>query len=241
MMMLWPGIDSSHEVRALRRLRSVRVPVVKEPPVREDQVRPEEPDGKWIPFTVGDTQDIISIAYAMRRGYRIVVDGDGVGEITNPKGRSYYILDFGCDCPDKRGNGGSHGGRCKHEHWLRQMRPCEICGGIMILGEFCTAFGETFRRFECPGCGNTRDFDLVLEERADNKASGAPCQRVSPDERCRQAVTWFRTWRNPRCIWSLLEHTPQIAPALLDRLLEEGEGDLADAVATKHALASEVA
>ena len=236
-MLLWPGIDSSAEVKALRRRARLAVATLKEKPEHPETVSEEAPEHPWAPFTVGDSRDILSVAFAMRRGYRIVLDGDGVGEVTNPtRGRSYYILDFQCDCPDRR-RGGSYNGHCKHEHWLGQMRPCEICGGIMFLGEFRTAFGEVLRRFECPGCGNALDFHLVCQERVDRSRAGGTCQRLSPDDRCRQAVDWFKTWRNPKCIWSLLDHAPQLAPALLGRLLEEGEQDLADRVATKHGFA----
>ena len=38
-------------------------------------------------FAVGDTEAKLSLAFAMKAGYRIVLDGDGDALITNPRGR----------------------------------------------------------------------------------------------------------------------------------------------------------
>ena len=89
--------------------------------------------------------------------------------VTNPAGVTYYVYNVECDCPDKLARGGSYQGRCKHELWIGQLRPCEICCGTMALGEFKTCFGEVLKRFECPDCGNARDFGLVRAERRANR------------------------------------------------------------------------
>ena len=124
-------------------------------------------------FVVGDKEAKLSIAHAMAKGYCITLDGDGNAEIVNPDSRAYYVQNFECDCPDKRIRGGSYHGRCKHEGWIGQMRPCEMCGAVMYLGEFKTAFGECLMRFECPACGNARDHELVREERTILRDGGA--------------------------------------------------------------------
>ena len=131
----------------------------------KDMAVKKSDNGKSALLIVGDKEAKLSIAYAMAQGYRLTLDGDGDAEVVNPDGRSYYVQNFECDCTDKRIRGGSYHGRCKHEGWIAQMRPCEMCGAVMYLGEFKTAFGECLMRFDCPGCGNARDHELVQEER----------------------------------------------------------------------------
>ena len=126
--------------------------------------KPVKP-GVRLAFRIGDPADRLSVAHAVAQGYRITLDGDGSAEVTNPAGVTYHVYNFECGCPDKLGNGGTYRGCCKHELWIGQLRPCEMCSGTMALGEFKTCFGEVLKRFECPGCGNVRDFDLVREER----------------------------------------------------------------------------
>jgi hypothetical protein len=126
---------------------------------------PSQVKSKPATWTVGCKDDRLSIAHAMSEGYRITLDGDGAAEVLKSDGTAYHVVHFECDCPDKQGRGGSYAGHCKHEIWVSQLRPCEHCGGIQALGEFLTAFGKTVRRFECPDCGNARDFDLVKGER----------------------------------------------------------------------------
>ena len=65
------------------------------------------------------------MAYAIAQGYRITLDSDGEAVVVNLDGQAYYILNFECDCPDKRVRGGSYQGHCKHEEWIAQIRPCK--------------------------------------------------------------------------------------------------------------------
>lgn len=114
---------------------------------------------------IGEVNHKLSFAHAISRGYRFRLDSDGNCCVLHPLGGAYHIHNFECDCPDKLCRGGSYSGHCKHEVWLAQLRPCDACSAVMALGEFKTCFGEILRRFECPSCGNARDFDLVLYER----------------------------------------------------------------------------
>lgn len=117
-------------------------------------------------FAVGDAEDRLSVAHAMREGYKLTLDGDGCAEIVKPDGTAYHVHAFACDCPDAhRRRGGTYAGHCKHAVWVSQLRPCDLCGQTMALGEFKTAFGETARRFECPVCGQTKVFSVVRAER----------------------------------------------------------------------------
>ena len=70
---------------------------------------------KNIRTLIGDVNEKLSIAYAMKQGYRILLDGDGEAEVLSPSQETYYITHFECNCPDKRCRGGSHKNRCKHE------------------------------------------------------------------------------------------------------------------------------
>ena len=241
MMMFCPGIDSSREVKAVRDRASVPELAVQDPEVPAATALPDQAATREASFAVGDIEDKLSLAAAMKQGYRIVLDTDGEGEVTNPRGRTYYVSGFECDCPDKCSRNGSYGNRCKHELWISQMRPCDCCGGTMLLGEFRTAFGETLRRFECPGCGNARDFDLVEEERAAAGNGGQDSVRSTPETRCRQALASLEVWDSPRYIWGLLEESPRLAATMLSVLLEEGHQDLAEAVSSKYEAASKVA
>jgi len=127
--------------------------------------------GKTPTFTIGDPDDRLSIAYAIAQGYRITLDGDGCAEIVKPDGTAYHVVNFECDCPDAQGRrGGSYhrptGERtCKHVAWVAQLRPCDLCGGIMALGEFKTAFGSRIEVFECELCRNTVAKDVVRDAR----------------------------------------------------------------------------
>jgi|GEM_PF-1354969 len=121
-------------------------------------------------FNPGDPEDKLALAHAVEQGYLFRLDSDGSAEVSKPDGTAYYVVDFLCDCPDAhRRDGGSHAGRCKHAWWVAQLRPCEDCGGTMALGTFKTAFGQIVKRFECPDCGNARDYDLVKGERRERR------------------------------------------------------------------------
>ena len=240
-MMFCSGIDSSRETRALRENAPGLSSPVQDRGEAAVAVPQPEPRSQEVSFTVGNIEDKLSLAAAMKQGYRIVLDTDGEGAVTNPRGRTYYVSGFECDCPDKRGHNGSYGNRCKHELWLSQMRPCDCCGGTMLLGEFRTAFGETLRRFECPGCGNARDFALVEEERVAARNGDTHAEMPTPETRCRQALASLEVWDSPRYIWGLLEESPRLAATMLSVLLEEGHRDLAEAVSSKYGTASKVA
>jgi len=132
-----------------------------------------------ITFSLNDVNDILSVAYAKAQGYRFTLHGDGNAEIANGVGHVCRVQGFKCDCFDKAEGRGPYGGRCAHEIWVAQLLPCDICGGIMGLGVFFSCFGMMMERFECPSCGNVRDFELVRVERgmksqmrAQNKTPG---------------------------------------------------------------------
>ena len=241
MMLLSAGIDSSRETRALKVRASGPESTVRDHGASAAESLQGATASQEVSFAVGNTEDKLSLAAAMKQGYRIVLDTDGEGEVTNPWGRTYYVSGFECDCPDKRSRNGSYGNRCKHELWISQMRPCDCCGGTMLLGEFRTAFGETLRRFECPVCGNARDLALVEEERAAARNSAQGAEECTPETRCRQALASLKVWDSPRHIWGLLEESPRLAATMLSVLLEEGHRDLADEVSQKYSAASKVA
>ena len=182
-------------------------------------------------FVVGDKEAKLSIAHAMAKGYRITLDGDGNAEVVNPDSRAYYVQNFECDCPDKRMRGGSHHGRCKHEGWVGQMRPCEMCGAVMYLGEFKTAFGECLMRFECPACGNARDHELVREERTILRDGGPQDKRLMPEGRCRQAIAYLEKRDTERYVWLVVRQSPELAPVMVRLLAEAGHGELGDEIA----------
>jgi hypothetical protein len=118
-----------------------------------------------ITFSLNDVNDELSVAYAKARGYTFTLHGDGNAEIANGIGHVCRVHRFKCDCPDKRSNIGAYNGRCQHEIWVAQLLPCDVCDGIMGLGVFFSCFGAMMERFECPSCGNVRDFELVRVER----------------------------------------------------------------------------
>jgi len=137
------------------------------------------PSVKSISFNPGDPDDKLALAFAVENGYQFRLDGDGNAEVSKPDGTAYYVIDFICNCPDRKGRGGSHGGHCKHEFWTAQLRPCNLCGGVMALGTFKTAFGQIVKRFECPDCGNAADFDLVKLERRERRREAQEREAVN--------------------------------------------------------------
>jgi len=184
---------------------------------------------------VGCKDDRLSIAYAMSEGYKLTLDADGSAEVLKSDGTAYHVVNFECDCPDKQGRGGSYAGHCKHEVWVSQLRPCELCGGIMALGEFLTAFGQTVRRFECESCGNARDFNLVKGERRVHRF-GKP-EDATPV--CARAVydVW---WKGAdRFVWDALKSRPELAPAMVQRLKESRMERLANEVERAYRLTPE--
>ena len=247
-MILWPGIHSTVQKGTKnarrgqqdRRASSDNVPVNGDAPMVEN-LKPEV-KGKPVRFIIGDATDRLSVAFAMKQGYRIVLDGDGEGEISNPANATYYISKFACSCPDKLGRGGSYeGGWCKHAIWLSQLRPCEKCGGVMLLGEFRTAFGETARLFECPCCGNARQLDLVRQERRALRNGKPQEEALTSEGRCRQAIAWMKTRVRSRYVWYVVDQSPELAPVMVRLLIEEGEGKLADAIAARYEVGVKVA
>jgi len=189
-------------------------------------------------WTVGCKDDRLSIAYAMSGGYKIALDGDGSAEVLKADGTAYHVVNFECGCPDKQGRGGSYAGHCKHEVWVSQLRPCELCGGIMALGEFLTAFGQTVRRFECESCGNARDFDLVKGERRVHR-HGGPLTEQQTHILCQRAIyeAYFRD--ADHYVWDALKVRPDIAPAMAERLYQAKMNRLADEVAGRYGLKAE--
>jgi len=116
-------------------------------------------------FKLGDIQNILSLAHAVSRGYRIRLGEDGCAEIRNPHGILYHIHNWACDCPDKLLRGGNYSGLCKHEIYLTQIHPCNWCRGVMLLSENTSCLGRKRKQFECPDCGNIRPFEKVLKDR----------------------------------------------------------------------------
>ena len=229
MMMFYPGIhwDSDVEKVSQRAVRNGSITPKKE----VDMAVKTSDESKSALFVVGDEEAKLSIAHAMAKGYRITLDGDGNAEVINPDGRAYYVQNFECDCPDKRRRGGSYHGRCKHEGWIGQMRPCEMCGAIMYLGEFKTAFGECQLRFECSACGNARDDELVSEERLILRDGGPQDERLMPEGRCRQAIAWLDKCDNARYVWYVVRQSPELAPIMVRLLAEAEHGELGDEIA----------
>jgi hypothetical protein len=186
-------------------------------------------------FTVGNLDDRLSIAHAMSEGYRITLDGDGSAEVLKADGTAYHVVHFECDCPDKQGRGGSYAGHCKHEIYVSQLRPCELCGSLMALGEFLTAFGKTTRRFECESCGNARDFDLVKGERRVRRY-GKPLDEKEVQKVCQAAIYDVRWKDADHYVWDALKVRPDIAPAMVEGLKVMKMNRLADEVARAYRL-----
>lgn len=185
---------------------------------------------------IGDVNEKLSIAHAMHNGYQILLDGDGEAEVLSPAQETYYISNFDCNCPDKLCRGGSHKNYCKHEIWLSQLRPCELCGSIMALTAFHTCFGETGERFECQTCGCAWDIGVVRAERRMRRDTGEHNPKLSAECRCRQAIHWLKTHLRDFYIWKLVEQSPHLAPRLVRELAIVKEGKLADEVAKKYGL-----
>lgn len=176
-------------------------------------------------FQIGELSDKLSFAYAIEQGYRFDLRADGECEVSKPDGTAYYVKNFICNCPDRSTRGGSHHGYCKHEIWVAQLRPCELCKGIMALGEFKTAFGQIVKRFECSSCGNARDFGLVKAERRVHKY-GADDSKL-----CREAIQKQIDTMDNRYIWRLLDARPDLYDTMQKVALEMFQAYLADAVA----------
>ena len=222
MMMFYPGI---HWDSGVERNGSIT------PKKEVDMAVKTSDESKSALFVVGDEEAKLSIAHAMAKGYRITLDSDGNAEVINPDDRAYYVQNFECDCPDKRRRGGSYHGSCKHEGWIGQMRPCEMCGAVMYLGEFKTAFGECLMRFECPACGNARDHELVREERTILRDGGPQDERLMPEGRCRQAIVYLEKRDTERYVWFVVRQSPELAPVMVRLLAEAGHGELGDKIA----------
>lgn len=192
-----------------------------------------------IAIPIGDVNEKLSIAHAMDQGYRILLDGDGEAEIFSPAGEAYHVANFECNCPDKLCRGGSHRSHCKHEVWVSQIRPCEMCGSIMNLVSFRTCFGESGFRFECPTCCNVWEIGMVRAERRMNRATGAPSPKLTAPGRCRQAIRWMQTHGRDHFVWKLVEQSPHLASLMVQKLADAEEGDLADRVAKRYGLSGE--
>ena len=192
-----------------------------------------------IAIPIGDVNEKLSIAYAMEQGYRIILDSDGQAQVVSPAGEVYRIHNFECECPDKQRRGGSHQGHCKHEIWLSQLRPCEICGSIMKLVGFRTCFGETGQRFECPTCFCAWDIGIVRAERRMHRATGEVRYKLTAEGRCKQAIYWMQAHNRDYFVWKLVEQSPHLAPLLVRELSSASEGNLANQVAKRYGLPAE--
>ena len=125
-----------------------------------------------------DVNSKLSIAYAMRQGYKVTLDADGCAEVVNGNGNVYHVHNFTCDCPDAtQRDGGSYtlpDGRhlCKHTAWVSQVYPCE-CGGIAVLNTNCN-----WRHFLCPRCHTMTALVRVQNER---RAARAEAEEIRKD------------------------------------------------------------
>jgi hypothetical protein len=144
-----------------------------------------------VTFTIADVNDQLSLAYAQAQGYKIKLRGvDGDALVQTPEDDlDYHLTNFACDCQDAIRRGGSYEGHCQHAIWVAQMRPC-ICGGAMLLGEFTTCFGEVVPRFECPECGDARDFNLVKAERRLRRSAAPDVEASRKTPVSQPATSW---------------------------------------------------
>jgi len=108
-------------------------------------------------------------------GYRVRLTADGCGVVSKPDGTAYTVEGFRCDCPDsQRRDGGSYtlpDGRrvCKHVLVISLARPCQWCGGTMVL-EPAHRGDHYFRCLKCQGAFDAR---LVRQERQAARTAAA--------------------------------------------------------------------
>jgi hypothetical protein len=174
-----------------------------------------------LPEEKADLLAFVPVFWAYEKGFRFLLTQDGDGEVLSPEGTLFRVSGFKCRC-------GKHLYRnyCLHALWIRQLRPCEQCGDVMVLHQHTTCFGETATLFQCPSCGNTRDVDLVREERK----IGVKDHRMTPEGRCKQAIAWLLAKGSPWYIWQLVYHCPELIPQMVSALSEIDEHMLADQI-----------
>ena len=117
-----------------------------------------------------DASQKLSIAFAMRQGYKLTLDADGNAEVVNGDGAVYHVHEFGCDCPDATGRSGGTYTRgdsqehfCKHVSWISQLHPCANCGATMIMHQMDQGSGIKF--FACHNCCAIKAAGLVKVQR----------------------------------------------------------------------------
>jgi len=122
----------------------------------------------------GDANNKLSIAYAMKQGYQIVLDTDGSAEIHNGKGETYLVANWVCDCLDSMArNGGSYEKPdgtpfCKHVTWVSQVYPCVNCQATMLLNSIGSTGGIRF--YACHNCKAIKAVALVKSEREQERS-----------------------------------------------------------------------
>lgn len=179
--------------------------------IAQEAERPEREH--WLP-----------VAQAKDAGFRFLFQDDGDADVLAPDGEIFNVNGFKCTCTNH-----VYRTHCLHELWIRQLRPCDQCGSVMELSEYATCFGETVQYFQCPCCGNARDIDLVRAERSIKKKDS----RLTPKGRCTQAIAWLRAKGSEWYIWQLMQHSPELVPAMVEALSEIDEHMLADRIIHK--------
>ena len=112
-----------------------------------------------------DCNNKLSLAFSMRAGYRIKLDGDVEAEVTSPEGEVYHVDGQSCTCPDFLNRGGSYTKpdgttACKHIFWSAQVTPCPNCNGIMTLN-----VEAGWKVFACHSCPTMVAFQAVRLDR----------------------------------------------------------------------------
>ena len=64
---------------------------------------------------------MIALGKALILGYKFHRASDADIRVKSPQGKAYIIIGGVCNCPDRRWNGGSHDGQCKHEIMCKEL------------------------------------------------------------------------------------------------------------------------
>lgn len=166
-----------------------------------------------------DVVDMVPVLWAQQQGIQFLLEQDGQADVLTPDGMTFHVNTFRCDCQEH-----VYRNHCLHEIWIRQLRPCELCGGLMELVETDSCFGESLHFYTCVSCGNARDPKLVLEERK----LGMLDPRCSPRGRCKQAAAWLDAQGSDWYIWQLMKTSPELLSTMVGVLSEAGQHVLAD-------------
>jgi hypothetical protein len=166
----------------------------------------------------------VPVTWAYEQGYHFLLTNDGEAEVISPIGTVSVVSNFHCTCGDP-----IYHASCLHALWVRQLRPCELCGSIMQLTESTTCFGESQNFFQCPSCANARDMALVKEERL----IGLQNHRLTPQGRCEQALAWLNANGSEWYIWKVVYQSPELIATMITVLSETDHHMLADRIVSK--------